>query len=103
MKLIACGPAVLGLVLAATPALAELPEQRTVKVTTGGLKLATPDGQKALNWRIERAVREVCQIGASDTRSRILSEDAKACMTKARNSAQQQVAALMATEGRKGG
>lgn len=102
MKLIALAPAALGLVLAATPALAELPEQRTATFTTSDLKLGTPEGQKELNWRIERAVRNVCQIGRRDAGTRILTEDAKACITKARNSARQQVAALMAGEGRKG-
>lgn len=102
MKRNAFAPAALGLVLAATPALAELPEQRTVTFTTGDLKLTTPEGQKELSWRIERAVRDVCQISARDAGSRMLTADAKACIAKARNSAQQQVAALMAAEARKG-
>lgn len=102
MKLIALAPAALGLVLAATPALAQMPEQRTVEVSTSGLKLGTPEGQKELNWRIERAVRDVCQIAPRDAGSRILTEDAKTCLAKARNSAQQQVAALMAAERNKG-
>jgi UrcA family protein len=103
MKLIACVPAALGLVLAATPALAELPEQRTVTFTTSDIDLATPKGQKELNWRIERAVRNVCQTHITNSSSRILSEDAKTCIAKARSSAQQQVARIMANEGQKGG
>ncbi len=102
MKLIALAPAALGLVLAATPALAQMPDQRTVMFKTDDIKLGTPEGQKELNWRIERAVRNVCQIGHRDAGSRILTDNAKACITKARNSAQQQVAALMRAEGKKG-
>jgi len=102
MKLIALAPAALGLVLAATPALAQMPEQRTVMFKTSDINLATPEGQKELNWRIDRAVRNVCQLGHRDAGSRILTDDAKTCVTKARNSAQQQVAALMAAKGRKG-
>lgn len=102
MNRIAFVPAALGLALAAAPALAELPEQRTVQVTTSGLKLGTPEGQKELNWRIERAVRDVCQVSTRDAGSRLLTADAKACIAKARNSAQQQVAALMAAQAQKG-
>ncbi|MFN3990293.1 MAG: UrcA family protein [Erythrobacter sp.] len=102
MKLIALAPAALGLALAATPALAQLPEQRTVTFTTSDINLATPRGQKELNWRIDRAIRHVCQLGHRDAGSRILTDDARTCITKARNSAQQQVAALMAAEARKG-
>jgi UrcA family protein len=102
MKLIAFAPAALGLVLAATPALAQLPDQRTVTFTTSDINLATTEGQKELNWRIERAVRNVCQVGYRAQGSRILTDDVKVCITKARNSAQQQVAALMAGQGKKG-
>jgi UrcA family protein len=103
MNLIATIPAALGLVLAAAPALAETPQQRTVTFTTSGIDLATPAGQKELNWRIERAVRNVCDTQTADTNSRILSAEAKACIAKARSSAQRQVARIMASEGQKGG
>lgn len=102
MTLIASTAAALGLVLAATPALAQMPDQRTVMFTTSDINLATPEGQKQLNWRIDRAVRAVCQIGYRDAASHIITDDAKTCIAKARNSAQQQVAALMAAEGKKG-
>lgn len=103
MNLIATIPAALGLVMAAAPALAETPQQRTVTITTTGIDLATPAGQKELNWRIARAVRQVCDTYTADASSRILSEEAKACVAKARSSAERQVARIMASEGQKGG
>jgi UrcA family protein len=103
MKLIASATAALGLVLAATPALAELPEKRTATFGTGDIDLSTQQGQKEINWRIDRAVRHVCQIGASNPNARLLSKDAQDCVAKARSSAQQQVARLMSAESEKGG
>lgn len=103
MKLIASASAALGLALAATPALAELPEKRTATFGVGDLDLATPKGQKELNWRIERAVRSVCQVQSTAARSRVLTDDARTCIAKARSGAQAQVARLMAGEGMKGG
>ncbi|MEA1618788.1 UrcA family protein [Erythrobacter sp. T5W1-R] len=107
MKLIATATAALGLVLAATPALAQIsqvqPETRIVAFATNDIDLATPKGQKELNWRITRAVRNVCQVSVPDSSSRILSADAKACMAKAHASAQKQVAQLMASDAQKGG
>lgn len=107
MKLITFAPALLGLALAATPALAELSspnaEQRIVTFTTSDIDLATPKGQKELNWRITRAVRNVCQTTTTDSSSRILSADAKTCIAKAHASAQKQVARLMASDTQKGG
>lgn len=103
MKLIASASAALGLALAATPALAELPEKRTATFGVGDLDLATPKGQKELNWRIERAVRSVCQIGTPDINSRLLPKDAQACVAQARSGAMRQVARLMAGDAQKGG
>ena len=103
MTLIASATAALGLVLAATPALAQLPELRTAIITTSDINLATPQGQKELNWRIDRAIRNVCQLGYRDMSGRILTDDAKTCIAKARSSAQAQVARLTASEAQKGG
>lgn len=102
MKLIALAAAALGLALAAIPALAQTTDHRTMAIITSDIKLATPEGQKLLSPRIEGMVRSVCQIGHRDAGSRILTDEAKTCIAKARNSAQQQVAALMAAEERKG-
>lgn len=107
MKLFALTPAVLGMALAATPALAQSPqpgsEQRILSFSVSDLDLATPKGQKELNWRINRAIRDVCQTGRHATGTRLMSEEAKTCIAKARASAQAQVAQKMAEQGQKGG
>lgn len=107
MNLIAFTPAVLGLALAAPPALAQLPEQnpqqRITNLSVSDLDLATPQGQKELNWRINRAIRDVCQTGRQATGTRVMSHEARDCIAKARASAQAQVALKMAEQARKGG
>jgi len=49
----------------ATPALAQPPVIATSTVQTADLDLSTANGQRALNQRLNQAVREVCGI-ASD-------------------------------------
>lgn len=74
MNLNAFIPAALGLVLAATPALAQLPDQRPdqriMALSISDLDLATPQGQKELNSRINRAIRDVCQTSRKATGTR---------------------------------
>jgi UrcA family protein len=103
MKLIATATATIGLALAAIPALAQTPEQRSVTFQTNDIDLATPKGQNELQWRIDRAVRHVCQTRTLATGSRIQPHDTKKCIARARNSAQQQVARIMAVDGQIGG
>jgi UrcA family protein len=103
MKLLASAAAALGLMIAATPAMAQAPEQRAVTFTTSDIDLATPKGQKELNWRIERAVRHVCQTRSLANGSNALTKDAQTCIAKARANAQRQVARIMAGETQKGG
>jgi UrcA family protein len=95
--------AALGLAGAAvSPALANEPERMTIKVSTADLDLGTAEGQKALDKRVEKAVRSVCRTTSLTTGSRILSQDAQACLAKARSDARQQVAVLVASEQRGG-
>jgi UrcA family protein len=111
MKLIATATATIGLTLAATPALAQTPEQRTVTFQTSDIDLATPKGQKELNRRIDRAIRDVCQTRNLATGSRVPAPETTTCISQARNSAQaqaqaqtqSQAARLMVSEGQKGG
>jgi UrcA family protein len=95
--------AALGLAGAAvSPALAGNAERMTIKVSTADLDLATPAGQKTLDQRVEKAVRSVCRTTSLSTGSRILSQEAQACLTKSRADARQQVAVLVANEQRGG-
>lgn len=88
---------------AITPALAgDAAAPRTIAVATADINLATVKGQKTLDQRIELAARTVCRTTSVTTGSRIMSQEARACLAKARTSAQAQVAALMANKQRGG-
>ena len=94
--------AALGLAGAAvSPALAGEAQRMTIAVGTTDLDLGTAEGQKALDKRVEKAVRSVCRTTSLSTGSRVMSQDAQACLAKARADARVQVAAL--TEARHGG
>lgn len=105
----------LGLTLAAaaiaatavTPASAnpavQAPDGRMVAtIATGDLNLATPEGQRQLDKRVDRAVRQVCRTVHPATGTRIMNQDQRDCLANARSSAKQQVAALIAAEQRGG-
>ena len=102
MKTLAIATASLGLVFTASPALAGPAELPTQHVSIAGLDLATPEGQRMLDQRINRAAREVCQVDNIPTGTLIRSQAAQECLTKARASAQQQVAAIVEDQ-RRGG
>ena len=96
--------AALGLAAAATaPALAADTAVRSMTVTTKGLDLGTAKGQRMLDKRVEKAVRSVCRTTSLQTGSRILSQDARACLAKARIDARQQVASMTARYEQRGG
>jgi len=95
MKTFAIAAAALGLVSAtATPVLAEPLEKMSIEVNVSDINLASVSGQKLLDQRIERAVRTVCRTDAPTTGSRILSQEKRECVTKARADAREQVALL---------
>lgn len=103
MKPLAMTLAALGLAgTAISPALASQTEKMSVRVGYGDINLATAEGQKLLDKRLERAVRTVCRIQSVSNGSRILTLDAQNCLTKARAAARQQVAALTKAEQRGG-
>ena len=86
--------AALGLAGAAiTPAMAGNGQILTVKVNTADIDLGTAQGQKTLDQRVEKAVRHVCRTTDLSTGTRVMSQDALACLAKARSDAKQQVAA----------
>ncbi|MEL7187953.1 MAG: UrcA family protein [Pseudomonadota bacterium] len=102
MKTFALAAATFGLAISATPALAGPGQGETMKISTAGLDLATPEGQKMLDQRIERAAKSVCKVGDVRTGTRFKSREAKECLTKARASAKRQVATII-EERRRGG
>lgn len=102
-KLMTHALAAAGLAAAAfTPAQAGQMEQMRVTVSAEDLNLATPAGQRALDQRVEKAVRQVCRVTSPTTGSRILSQEVKTCLAKARAEARQQVAALVRADQRGG-
>ena len=95
--------AALGLAGAAiTPALARDVQKTTIRVSTTDIDLGTAKGQKMLDNRVERAVRQVCRTTSLTTGSRVMSREAIACLAKARTDAKQQVAALILEQQRGG-
>ncbi|WP_299195823.1 UrcA family protein [uncultured Erythrobacter sp.] len=102
MKTLAIATATLGLAFTASPAFADPAELPHQAISIAGLDLATPEGQRMLDRRIDRAAREVCQVDNIRTGTRIRSQEAQRCFAKARASAQQQVAVIIEDQ-RRGG
>ena len=102
MKTLAIATAALGLALTASPALADNPESQSVDIDFAGIDLSTPEGQRILDQRIERAARQVCDVYQSRTGSRIRSREVRECLTQARASARSQVASIIEDQ-RRGG
>ena len=95
--------AALGLAGAAvSPAFASNVERMTIEVSTVDLNLATVEGQKTLDRRVEKAARSVCRTAGLNAGSRVLSHEAQTCLAKARADAKRQVATLLANEQRGG-
>lgn len=87
---------------AVSPALAGEVSRMTISVPTADLNLSTAAGQRTLDNRIAKAVRTVCRTTSLATGSRVMTQDAKACLAKARSEASRQVAALVSNEQRGG-
>jgi len=102
MKILAIAAATLSLAVSASPALAGPDDLPTQTISTAGLDLNTPEGQRMLDQRIERAARSVCQVDDVPTGSRIRSMAARECLAKARASAQRQMASIVENQ-RRGG
>ncbi len=98
MKTLALAAATFGLI--ATPAFAG-PDKSpntapSTSVSFAGLNLATPEGQKALDARIDSAARALCQVDRVRTGTRLKSSESRDCYVKARASAKKQVASAIA-------
>lgn len=103
MKPLAIALATLGLAGAAiTPAAAAEAERMTVKVSYGDINLATPEGQRVLDQRLEKAARTVCRVTNVTTGTRIMNHEVRQCLAKARADTRQQVAALTAKQQNRG-
>lgn len=86
----------IALVATATPAIAGPMDVPTQKVSYADLDLTSPEGQAVLDRRIDAAARKVCAMDEIRTSTRIKSRESKACYAKARASAANQVAGIVA-------
>ncbi|MEW4449375.1 UrcA family protein [Qipengyuania sp. JC766] len=59
------------------------------------LDLATEQGQKTLERRIDRAAREICGLDDTTLGTRIRDRESRQCYTRAKASAERQVTALI--------
>lgn len=77
--------------------------RRTAQVRVADLDLGTASGQRALDTRIETAIRRVCRNVSIKTGTRIMDHASQDCKARARAEAKSQVAALMSAESQRGG
>lgn len=102
-KTLSHAAAAFGLAAAAvSPAFAGEATQMTININTSDIDLATPQGQKLLDQRVEKAARTVCRVTDVKTGTRVMSHEARACLAKARSEARQQVATLTQAQQRGG-
>lgn len=91
-----------GLALTATPVLASANDVPKASIEFRDLNLDTPEGQAALDQRIEAVAREICGLDSVLTGTRIRSNSSRDCYKTALKSAKAQVAARI-KEDRRGG
>lgn len=82
-----------GLLLAAQPVIAA-----TVAVKYDDLDLATEQGRKALDQRIDKAAETVCGADESEVGSRIASRETRACIRQAKREIEKSLARLTGEE-----
>ncbi|QUL37254.1 UrcA family protein [Erythrobacter sp. JK5] len=102
MKTLTLAAAAFGVAATAVPAIAGQSPQPTTVVSTAGLDLATPEGQKMLDKRVNAAARRICQTDRAPTGSRLRTLESRSCYAKARASAKRQVASAIADQQRGG-
>lgn len=85
---------------AISPAIAGEAQKLTINVSTSDINLGSVQGQKLLDQRVEKAVRTVCRANSVTTGTRLMSQEVRACLAKARTNAKQQVAALISNKQR---
>jgi len=87
--------------LFASPVTAQA-EAASRSVDISGIDLATPEGQRLLDRRVEAAARAVCEADRVQTGTRIPSSSIGECLETARNSAREQITAAIAKRNRGG-
>ncbi|MBO80801.1 UrcA family protein [Citromicrobium bathyomarinum] len=95
MKMLLGTIAALGLAL---PTVAIAAENRSIDVQYSDLNLATPEGQKALERRIDKAAKQVCGADEARTGTRVVDRDARICVRNAKRQIETQIAAVIEKE-----
>ena len=85
--------AAIGTLATAAPALAG-----GITIEYRDLNLATVEGQKALDYRIDKAARKACGYDRLNTGSRVVRADVKKCYAQAKKAAKRQMAAIVENE-----
>jgi len=80
----------IGVLFATTPAYAE-----GFQIKHNDLNLASVEGQKVLESRIERAAKEACGLNSQATGTRVVSRSARKCFNEVKKSATAQMAVLV--------
>ncbi len=102
MKTLALATAAVGLAFTASPGLAAGDDVPSTTVSLEGLDLDSPEGQRMLDQRIDRAARQICGVDNVRTGTRIRSRSVRECYAKARTSAERQVATIIQDQQRGG-
>ena len=84
----------LGAAVLAAPVAAK-DEAPTVGVHYGDLDLSSPDGQRQLDLRLERAAREVCGMDEKMTGSHLRADHSRVCYREARRNLDREFAELV--------
>ena len=79
----------------AVPAHAASTDSASVAVRYSDLDLATEQGQKTLEERLDRAARQVCGLDERATGTRIAGREATACYRQAKEQLARQVARVV--------
>ena len=87
--------AALSAALTTAPAVASDDQKSTVSVTYDDLNLSTEKGQKALEARFAKAVREVCEADQQRTGSRVRSIEVQRCLAEAKKSTKAAMARIL--------
>jgi len=85
----------------AVPAAAETAESVSVKYSD--LDLSTSEGQARLERRITSAARTVCGMDEVTVGTRLASREAQRCFAQTKSTMHEQVAAMVARDGSRGG
>lgn len=76
--------------------------QESIAVEYRDLNLATPAGQRTLDFRINRAARQVCFLDEQQTGTRVRDAAKDECYRQARLKSRQAMAAIVAADQRGG-